>query len=71
MKHVKKHGFMMTYSCSQVVDRDLFEKAVYSAAIESGRKIQILKHLGQASDHPINIFHPEGNYLKGLLLQFD
>jgi 23S rRNA (cytosine1962-C5)-methyltransferase len=71
MKHVKKHGFMMTYSCSQVVDRDLFEKAVYSAAIESGRKIQILKHLGQASDHPINIFHPEGNYLKGLLLQLD
>ncbi len=61
-------GFVFTYSCSQVVDRNAFELAVFSAAASVGRKVRILRRLTQPADHPVNIYHPEGNYLKGLLL---
>ncbi|MBP7478453.1 MAG: class I SAM-dependent rRNA methyltransferase [Chitinophagales bacterium] len=71
MKKVKPGGFLFTFSCSQVIDKDLFAKTVYSAAIESKRNIRILKNLEQGGDHPVNIFHPEGQYLKGLLLFID
>ncbi|MDP4291943.1 MAG: class I SAM-dependent rRNA methyltransferase, partial [Bacteroidota bacterium] len=57
-----------TFSCSQVVDRQQFYSAVTAAAIEAGREVKILHQLTQPADHPINIFHPEGQYLKGLVL---
>lgn len=68
LKKVKKGGLLFTFSCSQVVDTRLFENTVRAAAIESGRDIKILRSLSQGSDHPINIYHPEGHYLKGLML---
>jgi 23S rRNA (cytosine1962-C5)-methyltransferase len=61
-------GILFTFSCSQVVDRQMFTSAVMAAAIESGRNVRILKHIGQPTDHPVNIFHPEGEYLKGLVI---
>lgn len=69
MQHIRSGGLLMTYSCSQVVDKYLFNNTIIAAAIESGRKIKILEQLHQPADHPINAFHPEGEYLKGLLLQ--
>ncbi len=70
-KKVKKGGLMFTFSCSQVVNRALFSHTILAAALESGRKIRVLHHLSQPADHPMNIFHPEGNYLKGLVLSVD
>jgi 23S rRNA (cytosine1962-C5)-methyltransferase len=61
-------GIIFTFSCSQVVDKNDFALAVFSAAAISGRKVRILHRLGQAPDHPVNIYHPEGDYLKGLVL---
>ena len=68
LQQIKKGGILFTFSCSQVIDRMLFEKTIMSAAIIAGRNIRILHHLSQAPDHPVNIFHPEGEYLKGLVL---
>jgi 23S rRNA (cytosine1962-C5)-methyltransferase len=68
LKKVKKGGYLMTYSCSQVVDKEIFAKTIYSAALESGRSIRILKNLEQTPCHPVNMYHPEGHYLKGLWL---
>lgn len=68
MKKVRSNGMVFTFSCSQVVNRTLFNDTIRSAAIEAGREIQILHYLSQPSDHPSNIFHPEGSYLKGLVL---
>lgn len=68
LRKVKPGGFLLTFSCSQVMDRELFQQTIMAAALESGRKVRILQHLGQGPDHPVNIFHPEGAYLKGLLL---
>ena len=68
LKQIKSGGVLFTFSCSQVIDRILFEKTIMSAAIIAGRNIRILHHLSQAPDHPVNIFHPEGEYLKGLVL---
>lgn len=68
LKKVKHNGYLFTFSCSQVVGPELFYNTIRSAAIESGRKIRIVRHLTQGPDHPINIYHPEGNYLKGLVL---
>ena len=65
---VKKGGVLFTFSCSQVVSEDLFRGAVTAAAIDAGRSIRILHRLSQPPDHPVNIFHPEGHYLKGLVL---
>ena len=61
-------GLIFTYSCSQVVDKESFALAVFSAAAQCGRSVRILDRLNQPSDHSVNIYHPEGEYLKGLLL---
>lgn len=61
-------GILFTFSCSQAVDKDQFRLAVFSAAAQSQRKVRILHQLTQPADHPINIYHPEGEYLKGLIL---
>ncbi|MBO7139898.1 MAG: class I SAM-dependent rRNA methyltransferase [Prevotella sp.] len=61
-------GLLFTFSCSQVVTKDHFRNAVFTAAAQSGRNVRILHQLHQPADHPINIYHPEGEYLKGLVL---
>lgn len=61
-------GLVFTYSCSQVVDKEAFALAVFSAAASVGRRVRILDRLNQPADHAVNIYHPEGEYLKGLLL---
>ena len=61
-------GILFTFSCSQAIDKDMFRLAVFSAAAMSGRRVRILHQLHQPQDHPINIYHPEGEYLKGLVL---
>lgn len=61
-------GILFTFSCSQAVSREQFRLAVFSAAARSGRKVRILHQLTQPADHPVNIYHPEGEYLKGLIL---
>ncbi|MEE4178431.1 MAG: class I SAM-dependent rRNA methyltransferase [Bacteroides sp.] len=71
MRKIKPGGLLFTFSCSQVVDMPLFRGAVLAAAIESGRSIRILHQLNQPADHPVNIFHPEGEYLKGLVLKVE
>jgi 23S rRNA (cytosine1962-C5)-methyltransferase len=71
ISHIRPGGLLMTYSCSQVVDKQLFTNTIIAAAIESGRSVKILEQLHQPADHPINAFHPEGEYLKGLLLRID
>ncbi|WP_319478072.1 class I SAM-dependent rRNA methyltransferase [Marispirochaeta aestuarii] len=68
IRAVPSGGYVMTFSCSQVVGGDLFEGAVRAAAIETGRRVQILARLSQGADHPVSIYQPEGEYLKGLLL---
>ena len=65
---VSAGGLVFTFSCSQVVDREAFALAVFSAAAETGRAVRIVERLGQPADHAVNIYHPEGAYLKGLLL---
>lgn len=65
---IKKGGVLFTFSCSQVVTKDNFRTAVFSAAAMSGRSVRILHQLTQPADHPVNIYHPEGEYLKGLVL---
>lgn len=64
-------GILFTFSCSQAVSREQFRLAVFTAAAQSGRKVRILHQLTQPADHPINIYHPEGEYLKGLILQVE
>jgi len=68
MKMIRPGGIIFTFSCSQVVDRQLFYDTVVSAAIQSGRQIKVLHHLSQPADHPVSLYHPEGEYLKGLVL---
>ncbi len=65
---IRSGGILFTFSCSQVVTREMFRLAVFSAAAMSGRKVRILHQLTQPADHPISIYHPEGEYLKGLVL---
>lgn len=65
---IAKGGIIFTFSCSQVISKDAFRLAVFSAAAQSGRNVRILHQLTQPADHPINIYHPEGEYLKGLVL---
>lgn len=67
-ERIKKGGLLFTFSCSQVVTKDNFRNAVFTAAAQTGRKVRILHQLHQPMDHPINIYHPEGEYLKGLVL---
>ena len=68
LQRIKKGGILFTFSCSQVVTKDNFRNAVFTAAAQVGRKVRILHPLHQPADHPINIYHPEGEYLKGLVL---
>lgn len=65
---VASGGLVFTFSCSQVVDKEAFALAVFSAAAQTGRSVRILDRLNQPADHAVNIYHPEGEYLKGLLL---
>ncbi len=67
-KAIRAGGILFTFSCSQVVDRQLFYDTIVAAAIQAGRRIKVLHHLSQPADHPVSIFHPEGEYLKGLVL---
>ena len=67
-EQIKPGGILFTFSCSQVVSKEQFRLAVFSAAAESKRNVRILHQLSQPADHPINIYHPEGEYLKGLVL---
>jgi len=67
-EQIRPGGILFTFSCSQVVDRERFREAVFSAAAISGRSVRILHQLTQPADHPIGIYHPEGEYLKGLVL---
>lgn len=68
LQHIKHGGILFTFSCSQVVSKDNFRNAVFAAAVQVGRKVRILHQIHQPADHPINIYHPEGEYLKGLVL---
>lgn len=65
---IRKGGILFTFSCSQAVSKEQFRLAVFSAAAMTGRNVRILHQLTQPSDHPVNIYHPEGEYLKGLVL---
>lgn len=65
---VAKGGIIFTFSCSQVISKDAFRLAVFSAAAQSGRSVRILHQLTQPADHPVSIYHPEGEYLKGLVV---
>ena len=69
LKKIKKNGLLFTYSCSQVITRDLFYNMLVAAGIAVGREIQVIHQMTQSPDHPINLFHPESNYLKGFVLK--
>ncbi len=68
IENIKKGGIIFTFSCSQVVSKENFKKSVYVAAANTGRSVKILHQLTQPADHPVSIYHPEGEYLKGLVL---
>ncbi len=68
LERMPSGSILFTFSCSQVVTKDDFRCAVFSAAAQVGRRVRILYQLHQPADHPINIYHPEGEYLKGLVL---
>lgn len=65
---IKPGGILFTFSCSQVVSKENFRLTIFSAAAQAGRKVRVLHQLTQPADHPVNIYHPEGEYLKGLVL---
>lgn len=71
IRQIKPGGVIFTFSCSQVVDKALFNHTISAAAIECGRPVRILHQLHQPADHPVNIYHPESEYLKGLVIQVD
>jgi len=71
LRSIKKGGILFTFSCSQVIDRKLFRDTILAAALEAGRPVRILHELSQPADHPVNLFHPEVSYLKGLVLYVD
>jgi 23S rRNA (cytosine1962-C5)-methyltransferase len=71
IEQVRPGGIIFTFSCSQVVSRENFRKSVFAAAANTGRSVRILHQMSQPPDHPVNIYHPEGEYLKGLVLQVE
>lgn len=71
IENIKPGGIIFTFSCSQVVDKELFKSTIMSAAIAAKRKVRILHQLHQPADHPVNMYHPESEYLKGLVIQVD
>ena len=68
LSKIQSGGILFTFSCSQVVTKEHFRNTVFTAAAIAGRKVRILHQLSQPGDHPINIYHPEGEYLKGLVV---
>jgi 23S rRNA (cytosine1962-C5)-methyltransferase len=68
IEKIKSGGIIFTFSCSQVISKDAFRKAVFSAAAKTGRNVRIIDQMEQPGDHPVNIYHPESEYLKGLVL---
>lgn len=68
LKHIKSGGLLFTFSCSQAVDKELFRKILFQSAIQAQREVKILHQLTQPADHPVSIYHPEAEYLKGLVL---
>ena len=71
MLRIAPGGFLMTFSCSQAVSVDDFRTMIFTAAALSGKHLRVVRQLPHAPDHPVSIFHPEGEYLKGLLLQVE
>ena len=71
IEQIRTNGILFTFSCSQVIDNNLFRHMVLSSAIAAGRNVSILKQMHQPADHPVNIFHPESEYLKGLVLKVE
>ncbi len=71
IKRIKPNGILFTFSCSQVIDKSLFRKVVFTAAAQAKRNVRILYQLTQPSDHPVSMYHPEGEYLKGLVLHVE
>ncbi|TVR77446.1 MAG: class I SAM-dependent rRNA methyltransferase [Chitinophagaceae bacterium] len=69
MEKVKENGLIFTFSCSQAMDKQLFKKMIFESAISAGKNVSIMYHLNQSEDHPVNIYFPEGDYLKGFVLQ--
>jgi 23S rRNA (cytosine1962-C5)-methyltransferase len=69
LRHLNPGGLLLTFSCSQHLPTELFQKVVFGAAVDAGRKVTIVKHLGHPIDHPVSLHHPEGEYLKGLALR--
>jgi 23S rRNA (cytosine1962-C5)-methyltransferase len=71
MRKLNPGGILFTFSCSQAISREMFRSAIQAAAIETGRQVRVLHHMCQGADHPVSVFHPEGEYLKGLILSVD
>ncbi|HRS54636.1 MAG TPA: hypothetical protein P5250_08010 [Bacteroidales bacterium] len=71
MKKLNHGGLLFTFSCSQVIDNQMFLSALTSAAIQTQKNVRVLYQLSQPPDHPYSIFHPEGKYLKGAVLQIN
>ena len=71
MRAIRPGGLLFTFSCSRVVDRQLFYDTIVAAGLEVGRPVRVVHRLGQGPDHPVNLFHPEGEYLKGLVVRVD
>ncbi|MEO0734730.1 MAG: class I SAM-dependent rRNA methyltransferase [Bacteroidota bacterium] len=71
MRAIKPGGLLFTFSCSRVVERQLFYDTIVAAGLEAGRNCRVLHHLSQGADHPVNLYHQEGEYLKGLVVQVD
>jgi 23S rRNA (cytosine1962-C5)-methyltransferase len=71
LEHIPPGGLLFTFSCSQAVSRENFRKSVFAAAANARRQVRILHQLSQPPDHPVSIFHPEGEYLKGLVLEVE
>lgn len=68
MKKIAPGGILFTFSCSKVISRELFQNTMVAAALEAGRHVRILQYLSQPADHAPSVYHPEGSYLKGLVL---
>ena len=68
IEQIRPGGIIFTFSCSQVVTKENFRKSVFAAAANTGRKVRIIHQLAQPPDHPVNIYHPESEYLKGLVI---
>jgi len=69
LEQIRPGGLLFTFSCSQAVSKENFRKSVFAASANAGREVRILHQLNQPADHPVSIFHPEGEYLKGLVLK--